>query len=216
MFAATALFGAALVFHGGSATAQEDEEEEIVTMKGGDGGSDAPKKKTKIIVVEGGKREGRPEVGGSLTEIEVYLRSFEEKKRDLKEKLRDARRAGDWEEEVAIRDELEAVNREFKDEQARLTERNPGLIAGGATLVGLGSLSFVVGLAFSIAWAVDDSPADGVGPAAVGGLLGGLVGIGAGAPMLAFGLRRTVREARVVPTGGPVVAETGLTLTWQF
>lgn len=176
--------------------------------------------KKKVIVVRRKKngREDAPEVGASELEIQEYLADFTVRERELKERMRDARREGNDAEADALSEELRDLKRERKDEQARLTKRNGGLIGGGATLIGVGSLSVVVGLVFAVVYAVDNSPASGVGPTAVGCLVGGVVGIGAGAPMLAIGLKRVPREpsddyAALVPQ---TPFQSGATLTWSF
>jgi hypothetical protein len=198
-----------------------------------DDDDDGPRKKRRMIVeVEDSDAEEEeeeaaqakpraPEVGDPPEEIRAYLAKLDERVRTLKAKLKSARRSDDAEKVLKLEEDLAEAKAKQEAERDRLTERNPGMIAGGATLVGLGSASFLASLVLVVGWglsAIDGNPEDEYGWASLGCLAGGVVGIAAGTPLLVIGLSREPREAsdaRARPPGRPELA-TGLTLTVPF
>ncbi len=187
----------------GEARADEEQEEE----------QEAPKKKKKKLVA--------PEVGAPPDEVEAYLRKLEDRRRKLKERQKAARRSGDEEQEAALSEKLADADALYKSERDRLTERDVGMIAGGATLVGLGAASFAASLVALIGWgvsAIDGYPDDEWGWASLGCLGGGVLGISVGVPLIVIGSKREPRSpeyAGGLPAPGAGFVP-GVTLSWSF
>lgn len=146
-----------------------------------------------------------PRVGDSPDEIREYLAGLEDRVRRLKAKLKAAKRGDDADRLLEVEADLAEAKARLDAERERLTERNAGMIAGGATLIGLGSISFVASVVLVIGWgvsAVDGYPDDEWGWGSLGCLAGGVVGIAVGVPVLVGGLKREPREvedAMVLP-----------------
>lgn len=224
--ATIALAGGAMLLAPSTATADDEEE--------------APRKKRRMIVTvedndaegeaedgqeeeEDAPKKGRaaPNVGDPPEEIRAYLAKLDAKVRTLKAKLKSAKRSGDADRILELESDLAEAKARQEAERDRLTERNVGMIAGGATLVGLGSASFLTSFVLLVGWglsAADGYPDDEYGWASLGCLAGGVVGIAAGTPILVIGLNREPREpeeAAFLAPGRPDYA-TGLTLTVPF
>ena len=197
---------------------------------------EAPRKKRRMIVTvedndevedveEGGSEEeaparrSAPRVGDSPDDIREYLAQLEQRVQRLKVKLKAAKRSDDAERMLEAEADLAEAKARLDAERDRLTERNPGMIAGGATLIGLGSVSFVASVVLVIGWGVssiDGYPDDEWGWGALGCLAGGVVGIAVGTPVLVSGLKREPRELEEARTAPPTVGgfTPGLTLTF--
>lgn len=206
------------------------------SARGDDDEDDAPRKKRRMIVtVEDNDAEGdaeeaedapkkkrrAPEVGDPPEEIREYIAKLDAKVRALKAKLKSAKRSGDADRILELESDLAEAKARYESERDRLTERNVGMIAGGATLVGLGSASFVASLVLVIGWglsAIDGNPEDEYGWASLGCLAGGVVGVAAGTPILVIGLNREPREPSEAHLRTPARTEfaTGLTMTVPF
>ncbi|NUP11543.1 MAG: hypothetical protein HOW73_36320 [Polyangiaceae bacterium] len=181
----------------------------------------------KVVVVKKKKKRTRaeaPEVGDPPEEIDNYLQGLKEEIGDLKDRMKEARRNGDADEAIAIREELNERDRFYKDEQDRLTSRNTGLIAGGATLSALGGVSIVASLVLVIGYglsAVDGNADDEYGWGSLACLGGGVALLGGGGAMIGVGMVRRPKEATdawIQPSfGAAALAPTpGLTVTWKF
>lgn len=156
-----------------------------------------------VIVVQNGGTSGdayppKPAVG-SLSEGEVilYLEQVRSRIDAIKLKIRDVR-ASDYD-DTALQEELRAANEYYKAERARLTTTDGGMIAGGATLTAIGSLSLVSSLFLALAYGLSGgifggSKDDGLGTAALVTLGVGVAGLAGGIPLLAVGLRRVPRD----------------------
>ena len=186
----------------------EDEEEEAPTK------SNAP---------------AAPDPGDPPEEIRAYLDYLKERTRSLKDRMKVARRSGNgWIEEnfapsdeAQLSGELAKAQVKYESERERLTERNTGMIAGGATLIGLGGASFIASIVLVCGWGlsgIDGDPDDEYGWGALGTLVGGFVGIGAGTPLLVIGLSRTPKsgpDSAALPPP-PVGFTPGLTVSIPF
>lgn len=183
------------------AAAREDVEEEP-----------APKKKKKKRV-----DADAPDLNSSEAEIDAYLRELDRDVRDTAADLKAAKRSDDGDEVMRLESELRYRKALLSDEKDRLTETNPGLVAGGAVLTGLGGVSLVSSLVLLVVWpltGVDGHFDDEYGYGALGCLIGGTVGLSAGIPMIVSGARRTPRgdggydDAFLMPPQGPRVGVT--------
>jgi hypothetical protein len=162
-----------------------------------------------------------PDPGDPPEEIRAYLDYLKERTRSLKNRMKVARRTGNEDEEAELSGELAKAQVQYESERERLTERNTGMIAGGATLIGLGSASFLASIVLVCGWGlsgIDGNPDDEFGWGALGTLVGGFVGIGAGTPLLVIGLQRNPRSG---PDSGalpppPVGFTPGLTVSIPF
>lgn len=211
-----------------STSAHADDEDDEVIIRGK--GSTSTKKKKKVVVVyegDGNAPESlpAPQVGDPDYEIDAYLRSLGDRVRYFKDKQKQAKRAGDFDEFDALTSTV-AKEKSFEaSEKDRLTTTEPGLVAGGAVLLGVGSLSLLGAIITLAGWgisALDGNSDDEWGWASLGCLLGGVVGIGAGAPMLAVGVKRHPKgpgDAWIAPTlqsNGLAGVPAGATLSWSF
>lgn len=223
---AVGLGAIAFITVSGFAHAQDEEEDIVIRGKG----STSAKKKRKVVVVyegDGNAPEPLPaaQVGDPDYEIEAYLRSLGDRVRYFKDKLKQAKRAGDFDEADALVSTVAKEKSFESSEKDRLTTNEPGLIAGGAVLTGVGSLAFVGAIIALAGWgisAIDGNSDDEWGWASLGCLVGGIVGVGAGAPMLAVGVKRHPRganDAWIAPTlqsNGFAQIPAGATLSWSF
>ena len=176
----------------------------------------------------GTSRSRVPRAGDPHYEVEAYLADLKNELRDKQEAYRAARRGDSDAAEEAARDDMVDANRFYKEERSRLTKQEPGLIAGGATLVGLGGASFVTSAVLALVWGLSEATVlvggnpdnSGVGYAALGCLAGGFIGVGAGVPMLVIGLQRVPREPGDASLGahsvGFAAPPVGATLRWSF
>jgi hypothetical protein len=218
---------------GAATTAFADEpedKEELVKRRRvygapGDGNAEQPsaeEKPKKVVVIKKKDRGPAPEVGDHPSEIEDYLRELKDRTRDLKDRMKAARRAGDYDEAESIRQELAEEQSFYDRERDRLTERNTGLIAGGATLTALGGASFLASIFLVIGYglsAIDSDANDTLGWSSLACLFGGAAGVGGGGAMLGVGLVRRPKEVAgtwMMPAFGSAPPAPGLTLTWQF
>jgi hypothetical protein len=138
-----------------------------------------------------------PDPGDPPEEIRAYLDYLKERTRSLKDRMKVARRTGNESEEAELSGELAKAQVKYESERERLTERNTGMIAGGATLVGLGGASFLASIVLVCGWGlsgIDGDPDDEYGWGALGTLVGGFAGIGAGTPLLVIGLSRSPKS----------------------
>ncbi len=214
--------GGALLFAPSSAWAEEEEE--------------APRKKRRMVVTveddedveeedeaprKGRKKREAPEIGAPAAEVEAYLGELKAENAILKDRLKQAKRSGDDEAVAELLRESAEANALYKAERDRLTTQNPGMIAGGATLIGLGGVSFVASIVLVAGWGlsgIDGNTDDEWGWGALGCLAGGVVGIGAGTPLLVIGLIREPKsptDAKATPPT-PIGVGSGLTLTVPF
>lgn len=158
-----------------------------------------------VIVVQGGAGGAtdayppKPAVG-SLPDGEVfaYLEQVRSRIDTLKLKIKETR-AADYD-DTALQEQLRAANDYYKLERGRLTTTDTGMVAGGATLVGIGGVSLVASLFLALAYGLSGgifggSKDDELGTAALVTLGVGIGGLGVGVPLLAVGLRRVPREA---------------------
>jgi hypothetical protein len=136
--------------------------------------------------------------------------------------MKEAERAGDGDEAMELRRELAQESSFYDRERDRLTERDTGLIAGGATLTAIGGISMVSSIILLAVYglsAVDGNADDEYGWASLGTLFGGIAGLAGGGAMLGVGLARRPKETAqqwMTPTVGDIAPTPGLTLTWQF
>jgi len=162
-----------------------------------------------------------PDPGDPPEEINAYLDYLKERTRSLKDRIKIARRTGNEDQEAELSGELVKAQVKYESERDRLTERNTGMIAGGATLVGLGAASFLASIVLVCGWGlsgIDGNPDDEFGWGALGTLVGGFVGIGAGTPLLVIGLSRSPKsgpDAASTPPA-PVGFTPGLTVSIPF
>jgi hypothetical protein len=160
-----------------------------------------------------------PAEGASEAEIFAYIRALKKDVRDAQRELKEAKRDGDSAEVARLTDELRDKKLTLSDEESRLTTSDPGLVAGGAVLTGLGGVSLLSGLVLLFVWpltAIDGHVNDEYGYAALGCAAGGVVGLGAGIPMIVVGKRKEVRypdEEALAPPDGDYV---GLTFGGTF
>lgn len=193
-----------------AARAADEEEEE----------APAPKKKKK----RQSDASFAPGPESSEAEIDAYLRELNADVRDTQADLKDAKRADDADEVDRLERELRDRKELLRDEKDRLTTTQPGLVAGGAVLTALGGVSLVSSLVLLVVWplsGVDGHFDDEYGWGALGCLLGGAAGLGAGIPMIVAGTRRTPRagadyyeEAKLPPM--PAGPRVGVTFTIPF
>ena len=157
----------------------------------------------------------RPAVGDDPVEITMYLQELDDRAKDLKEQLKDARREQDWDRAAGLEAEYVEARQLYKKESGRLTSTDRGLVAGGATLVGIGGVSLLTSLGLALAFAGTDDEA--FGWAALATLGGGVIGVSAGGPMLSIGLEKRVRQVSWRPTQDPFgVSGASVTLSWSF
>lgn len=156
-----------------------------------------------------------PEVGDPPEVISDYLARLRDRIRVTKERMHAAHKRDRVRE---LRDRLRAQERLRAAETRRLTENDGVLTAFGAALIAAGGTAVVASLGYLFAWGLSADEDLGLTALAFAG--GGAVGLGAGAPMLAFGLKRTPREPRYAAfsdapftVAAPVV---GLTLRWEL
>jgi hypothetical protein len=195
---------------------------------------DRPKKKKLIVTVEDNdeitpveqakKKAARraPEVGDSEAEIKAYLRELDADVRSIQLDLRAARQGSDGDEVLRLEKELQAAKALRSDEEDRLTTKEPGLVAGGATLTALGGASLVSSLVLLVVWgfsAIDGNDEEEYGWGALGTLGFGVIGLSAGIPMVVAGNKRRPRDPdeeafRLAPDG--VRPAVGLTVRVSF
>jgi hypothetical protein len=156
-----------------------------------------------------------PEVGDPPQVIFDYLARLRDRIRVTKERIHATHKR---EHARELRDRLRAQERLLAAETRRLTENDGVLTAFGAALIAAGGTAVVASLGYLLAWGLSADDDLELTSLALAG--GGAVGLGAGAPMLAFGLKRTPREPRFVAfadapstVAAPVV---GLTLRWEL
>jgi hypothetical protein len=206
------------------AHADEDDEEAekpkrrglIVTVEDNDDVADGPAPKKRAPFAP--PVEGAPE-----SEINAYLRELKKDVRDTQIAAKEAARAGDADEAMRLKEELRDKKALLKDETARLTTRDVGLIAGGATLTGLGCISLVSSFVLIVVYGVSAADGDAdheYGWASLGTLGGGVLGLSAGIPMIVVGSRRQVRGSEeeyardLAPTGQK--PRVGFTMSLSF
>jgi hypothetical protein len=141
-------------------------------------------------------REAVPDENSSEAEINAYLRRLRRDLRDAQADLKVAKRGDDGDEVLRLEGEVRELKEMVKDEESRLTTKDGGLIAGGAVLTALGSVSLLSSLVLVVAWpltAIDGNINEEYGWAALGCFVGGAVGLAAGIPMIVTGNRRVPR-----------------------
>lgn len=201
---------------------EAEEAEEVVVPA-----QSAPATKQVIVVVQQpapteapAAPSGVPRVGDSAERIDAYLSDLKQEVRRKKDALRDAKRDGEGEDEAERA--LREADIHYKEERDRLTQQEPGLIAGGAVLTSAGAVSFVASGVLLVVWlvsSVDLNPDDKYGWASLACLGGGFLGLGAGIPMIVIGAQRTPRdpyEALLAPRPVGFAPPLGLTATWSF
>lgn len=157
----------------------------------------------------------RPALGDDPVEINLYLSGLDEDARALREQMKEARREGELEQAAALEGEYVAARTLYKRESARLLSIDRGLVAGGATLVGVGGLSLLTSLGLAIAFA--GSGEEAFGWSALATLGGGVLGVAAGAPMLSIGLEKRARQSAWEPLPSPPSIGGGrVVATWSF
>jgi len=219
----TARFAAAtLALIAMSQVAHADEAAEEIVVPRAPSSTTAPKQV--IIIVQktapSKTQGGAPQVGDSAQDINEYLRGLEREQRDTRDRIKDASRDDDDTQVDLYKEQLKEQLRTYKVERDRLTTRDGGLIAGGATLTAVGGASLVASLFLGFAYALSNSFGshgdEGLGYAAIATLGGGVVGLGAGIPMLAVGLKRVPRELDAEYAPPATSPALGGTLVWQF
>jgi hypothetical protein len=155
-----------------------------------DDGEEPAKPKKKQV------REAVPDESSSEAEINAYLRKLRRELRDAQADLKAAKRGDDGEEVLRLEGEVRELKETVKDEESRLTTKDGGLVAGGAVLTALGSVSLVSSLVLVFVWpltALDGNINEEYGWGALGCFVGGAVGLAAGIPMIVTGNRRVPR-----------------------
>lgn len=184
--------------------------------------------KVVVVVVKKGEQDsGVPAIGADPAEIEAYLRGLQDQFLAARDQFETARSSGTDADEDAAKERMKSAQRKFKAERDRLTTREDGLIAGGAVILSAGGISILTSLGFAIAYLVSGidtngtyNPDERYGNVAWGTLIGGVVGLGVGIPMLAVGVKRSPRDpgddyvGRASPPA-PVFTP-GLTMGWVF
>ncbi len=153
---------------------------------------------SKPVKAKPSRREAEvvPDEDSSEAEINAYLRRLRRDLRDAQADLKAAKRGDDGDEVLRLEGEVRELREMVKDEESRLTTKDGGLIAGGAVLTALGSVSLLSSLVLVVAWpltAIDGNINEEYGWAALGCFVGGAVGLAAGIPMIVTGNRRVPR-----------------------
>lgn len=188
----------------------------VVTVEDNDA-PQTPKKKTSAIPTP-------PEAGAPEAEVVEYIRALRRDVRTTQADFNAARASDDADEVLRLREELKEKKQFLSEEESRLYPKDTGLVAGGAILTALGSASLLSSLILLIGWpisGVDGDFDDELGWASLGCLGGGVLGLGAGIPMIVTGNKRTVRGADDVDDAsrGPALPRgrtVGLTLEVRF
>jgi len=204
-WAAAAMTGAVVLAAGQAPARAGDGDDEIVVPRSVDGSatppsSSTPPKQVIVVVQQQPSPTGRraaPHIGDPPGDVEAYLRGLKDDAAASKEQYRDARHDGDDAAIDAAQERMRADDRFYASERERLTERNGGLIAGGATLIGIGGGALLTSAVMGFIYAFEDllgTPSSTLGYAALGTLGGGFLMVGAGIPMLVIGVQRVPRE----------------------
>ena len=193
---------------------------------GDEADEDRPAKRQMIVTVEDTQavpkakprtRHPAPPQGASEEDINAYLRAL---RKDVRDAQRVLREADDAEDEPRLKDELREKKSLLSDEENRLTTKDTGMVAGGATLTALGGASLVASLFLAIGWGLsglDGRIDEKYGWASLGCLGGGVLGISTGIPLLIAGNTRRpreVEEAFLLPL--PAKPAVGLTMSLSF
>lgn len=192
---AASLSFALVVGSTGVARADDDEPPKkrrfVVTVEDNDAAQSPKKKGTSAIPPP-------PEAGAPEAEVVAYIRALRKDVRATQADFNAARSSDDADEVLRLREELKEKKQFLSEEESRLYPKDTGLVAGGAILTALGSASLLSSLILLIGWpisGVDGHVDDELGWASLGCLGGGVLGLGAGIPMIVTGNKRTVRGA---------------------
>jgi hypothetical protein len=135
----------------------------------------------------------------------------------LQEQRKAAERQGDEARAEMLEQELDRLKRARK-EHARATtkRRSTGLMVGGIVLSGVGGVTLICGLIFTLAGSAQDQSANGRKLQTVGGIMlgGSALAIGAGIPMAVVGGKKVPRDD--VPQPSAHAEPRGITMRYAF
>jgi hypothetical protein len=142
------------------------------------------------MVVVDGEEITAPAVGAPKEAIQEYFKKIAERQRAVALRLRESE---DPEEIARLRARKASLRELNRAEENRLMDRNvPLAVVGGIVLAGAAA-SMITAVVFSSICFMFCEEEDAA-PRIVGPFIGGVVGLGAGIPMLVVGVHRTPRQ----------------------